>query len=226
MLREILCIFLFSAFMCIYGVAQNEGYITLQGIVRNHETKEALAVASIRISRSSIGTHSDAKGRFSLNIPQSNRYDSLIVTFVGYKKYSEILSNLANLTDLQIDLASHPTNLKEVGRFSPKDIKTFYRVGCARWPNEHFQILIDEGWIHETHFDLRKSRYGCTAPKFHFLLEALETYLRRAQGRLSALAVEPASNDLHLIDVICPNTPADEIRTDTFDFFQEIKDQR
>jgi hypothetical protein len=182
MYRVILCLFLFNAFVGIYGVAQDEGHITLQGIVRDNETKEGLAGASIRISGSSIGTHSDLSGRFSLGISKPNRDDSLIVTFVGYKKYSEALSNLTSSTGLQIiNMTNQPTSLKEVvvrsefwlKQYSPKDLMEDYTKFYTIMEKVHtglFNYLSEREWQALKDSSLQLIKYPMTHSEFYQLI--------------------------------------------------------
>ena len=64
----------------------------LRGVVLGKETNEVLVGASVYLSGTIIGTQSDLSGHFSLDISQSNLNDSLVVTHIGYKKYTEALS--------------------------------------------------------------------------------------------------------------------------------------
>src|SRR5688572_11568245 len=100
----------------LYGTidSQSQDYITLKGSVVDYETKDFLVGASIRISGTAIGTQSDLSGRFTLNIPNESVSDSLIVTYVGYKKYGESILRLKDKDNLQINLISQATTLKEV----------------------------------------------------------------------------------------------------------------
>ena len=94
--------------------SQSQDYTLLQGSVVDHETKDFLVGASIRISGTTIGTQSDMSGQFRLNVPNKSMSDSLIVTYVGYKKYGESILRLKDKDKLQINLISQATTLKEV----------------------------------------------------------------------------------------------------------------
>ena len=107
-----IAIILFSISASINSESQD--YTTLQGSVVDSETKDFLVGASIRISGTAIGTQADVSGRFTLNVPNPSVSDSLIVTYVGYKKYGESILRLKDKDNLQIRLISQATTLKEV----------------------------------------------------------------------------------------------------------------
>ena len=70
---------------------------TLNGIVKDSETKTILQFANVLIKGTNFGTTTDELGRFLLN-GNFNDSDTLVVSFVGYKtsisKISEINSDL------------------------------------------------------------------------------------------------------------------------------------
>jgi hypothetical protein len=89
---------------------QSQDYTTLQGSVVDFETKDFLVGASICISGTAIGTQSDMSGRFTLNVPNKSVSDSLIVTYVGYKKYGEPILRVKDKDNLQIKMIRRPGN--------------------------------------------------------------------------------------------------------------------
>ena len=54
----------------------------LNGVVRDHETGEALLYANIRIENTQVGTTSDREGRFTLPLPAGEHV--IIVSYIGY----------------------------------------------------------------------------------------------------------------------------------------------
>jgi hypothetical protein len=112
MTQSSIALALFSLFATLNSRSQDN--TTLHGTVLDYETKDFLVGASIRISGTTIGTQSDISGRFRLNVPNKSVFDSLIVTYVGYKKYGESILRLKDKGNLQISLISRATNLKEV----------------------------------------------------------------------------------------------------------------
>lgn len=57
----------------------------LTGAVRDAETREPLAYASVLVLPSGVGTTTDMSGNFSVNIPEVRTPSQIIVSFIGYK---------------------------------------------------------------------------------------------------------------------------------------------
>lgn len=112
MIRPTVLSFIFCVLTEVNVYSQNQ--IILNGSVTDSKTNEVLVGASIRISGTTNGTQSDLSGQFKLHVPVSSLNDSLIVTYVGYKKYAEPISKLKDKLNLQISLVSQVTSLKEV----------------------------------------------------------------------------------------------------------------
>ncbi|HEX9251210.1 MAG TPA: TonB-dependent receptor plug domain-containing protein, partial [Ignavibacteriaceae bacterium] len=70
---------------------------TLNGIVKDSETKSFLQFANVLIKGSNIGTTTNDQGRFTLS-GKFNESDSLLVSYVGYK------SSITPLSELNSDL--------------------------------------------------------------------------------------------------------------------------
>ena len=70
---------------------------TLNGIVKDSETKVFLQFSNVLIKGTNIGTSTDELGKFSLT-GNFNNSDTLLISFVGYKtsisKISEINTDL------------------------------------------------------------------------------------------------------------------------------------
>jgi hypothetical protein len=146
---------IFSVFAAIS--VQSQDHIALQGTVVDYKTKELLVGASVRISGTTIGTQSDVSGRFSLIIPPENQDDSLIVTYVGYKKYTQPVSSLKDRVNLLINLASQATTLKEVivhsdfwrKQYSPAELREDYTKFYSIMEKVHtglFDYLTEREW--------------------------------------------------------------------------------
>ncbi len=150
-----ICLSLVSTFVAMNVMAQS--YINLNGVVLDREIKKTLANASVRVSGTSIGTQSDSLGRFSLNIPQANLNDSIVVTYVGYEKYAEAVSSLKNRTDLQIQLVIQSITLNEVivrsefwrKQYSVTELKEDYTKFCTLMEKTHtglFDYISEKEW--------------------------------------------------------------------------------
>jgi hypothetical protein len=135
----------------------SQNHITLNGIVTDSKTKELLVGASIRISGNTIGTQSDVSGQFRLRLPEANSDDSLIVTYVGYKRYAQPISKLIDKAGLNVTLVSQATTLKEVivrsdfwrKQYSPEQLKEDYRKFCTIMEKAHtglFEYMTEGEW--------------------------------------------------------------------------------
>lgn len=102
--------------------AQNR---TVTGIVRNVQTGEGVASASVYLKGGKSRTTTDDNGRFTLNIPQSEaaKEQTVIASFIGFKTAQKVLPQGAST--LEIQLVSLNYVLQEVSVFSrPKKNKS------------------------------------------------------------------------------------------------------
>ncbi len=169
----------FGAFAAISVQAQD--HIAIQGRVVDFQTKELLVGASVRISGTTIGTQSDGSGRFKLIIPSANQDDSLVVTYVGYKRYAQVVSTLKDQKNLLINLASQTTTLKEVivhsdfwrKQYSPAELREDYTKFCTIMEKFHtglFDYLTRREWqaLKDSSFQLFE--YPMTHSEFYRLI--------------------------------------------------------
>jgi len=157
MIRLIILPFLLILTAGINGQCQHDKEIVLTGVVIDSQTMEPLVGASVRISSTTVGAQSDVSGRFRLNIPVKNLKDSLIVTFVGYRKFVECVFKLTDKTSLEVNLISEPTKLKEVvvrsdfwrKQYSPDELKEDYTKFFTIMEKVHtglFDYLPEKEW--------------------------------------------------------------------------------
>ena len=76
------------------------GYI-IAGVVKDAHSEELLPFASVQFIGSTIGTLTDSAGRFRFHLSE-RKYDSLLVTCVGYQPYKIYLDPNRNLSTLNI----------------------------------------------------------------------------------------------------------------------------
>lgn len=98
---------------------------TVVGFVRNTQTGEGIASASVYLKNGKIRTTSDDNGRFTLRIPQTEagKEQTVIASFIGYKTAQKILP--VGSSTLEIQLVSLNYVLQEVSVFSrPKKGKS------------------------------------------------------------------------------------------------------
>lgn len=95
-------------FFFAFGILHSQGQ-TITGVVTSKSDQFELPGVSIVVKGTSIGTASDAFGKYSLQVPASS--DTLVFSFVGYKR-QYIAINSRNL--INISLSEETTKLDEV----------------------------------------------------------------------------------------------------------------
>lgn len=68
--------------------------IVFRGKVIDREEKDVLPYTSISIQRSTIGTISNSDGEFELRIPESMKQDTILVSCMGYRSFSQPISTI------------------------------------------------------------------------------------------------------------------------------------
>ena len=103
-------------FLCLYAeiAAQSGTDISISGIVIDHETQEPLGYASIGIASRGLGTVSNSIGHFVLTIPEKFINDTLTISYLGYSRYTNVITKIRDRNNLKIELISSPTLLKEI----------------------------------------------------------------------------------------------------------------
>jgi len=76
--------------------AQFEGYITISGFVLDKETGEPLSYASIGVRNQGLGTITNEIGQFVLRVPERFSNDTIMVSYLGYIGYSNVISKIEN----------------------------------------------------------------------------------------------------------------------------------
>ena len=107
------------AFTAISAMAQNAGSIT--GTVKNASSNETVAAVSITVKGTSVGTYTDDKGTFKLNVSQKTPY-TLVFSSVGFEN-KELLIN-AGTSKVDISLKEAYTLGSEVV------VAAYFRVPC------------------------------------------------------------------------------------------------
>ena len=95
-------------------MAQSEEFITITGTVLDNETEEPLGYASIGIINQGLGTISNDLGQFILRAPKLFGKDTLIISYLGYSRYKNVISKIENNRNLKIALTPLPTLLNEI----------------------------------------------------------------------------------------------------------------
>jgi hypothetical protein len=105
-----------------YSIAFAQSF---SGIIFSADTKQPVPFASVYLSNTSVGTTSNAQGKFVINNFPEGRYD-LIVSCMGYEPYqTTIQSN--KLNEIEIFLKPRVQELKEVV------VQSYEKDGWSKW---------------------------------------------------------------------------------------------
>jgi hypothetical protein len=111
----------------------------LTGVVVDEASKNPISYVNIGVFDKNIGTVSDAKGVFSLNIGKIGPGDSIVFSVVGYRRVARPLRELLNTSPLIIPLREDVINLREIViENDPSDIKT---LGVNRVSGKKFGFI-------------------------------------------------------------------------------------
>jgi len=110
-LKSILCYFLIMAFT-IFSIQAQEGYSEYSGKVVDSESGKGLVFATLEVTNTNISTITNNDGEFLLKVPDNMQDQSVVVSFLGYKAKTILLSNLKNNNN-KIVLVAQITELPE-----------------------------------------------------------------------------------------------------------------
>lgn len=72
--------------------------IKMKGVIINSKTNETIEFVNIGILNKNLGTISNSKGLFSINISKEHTNDSLTISHINYHTHKTPIKNLQNLT--------------------------------------------------------------------------------------------------------------------------------
>ena len=90
------------AFTAISAMAQNAG--TIAGTVKNATTGETVAAVTVTVKGTSVGTYTDDKGTFRLNVSQKAPY-TLVFSSVGFENQEQVVSAGTSKVDVSLKQA-------------------------------------------------------------------------------------------------------------------------
>ena len=154
-----------------YTVAAQTTHYQVSGRVIDAQTQQPLAAASVFAQNTTIGTATDADGKFTLTLPNGG-YD-LVVSFTGYQVESRRITSAETAAGLQFSLRPKEKELQDV---------------VIRASSE-----VPDGWEKYGSFFL-ENFIGKTANSAFCTLknkEALKFYFSKKRNRLKILATAP-----------------------------------
>lgn len=146
-------------------------YYTITGTVKDAAGKSPLQGASVYAENTTLGTATDADGKFFLSLPNGGY--NLIVSFTGYNTTDTRVSNATADNPLLIEMTIKEKAMQEVSIVSNNEVKN--------------------GWDKYGKFFL--SEFIGTTPQASVCIvknpEALKFYYSKRKNRLKVLAAEP-----------------------------------
>ena len=95
------------------NIIPNLSYREISGKITDYSGNMSLPYASIGVKGKHIGTISNHDGEFSFTLSSSNRKDTIVVSYIGYKNYTIPASEISN-KPLNIKLKEDFISLQEV----------------------------------------------------------------------------------------------------------------
>ncbi len=176
MLRLIILVIVFIEFLALSSSAQ---YERLYGRVLDSNTRDNVQFANISIKGSYLGTCSNIAGEFILNYPDSLKDNELVISCLGYKNDSILLSHIrdsfiVHLEPLTYSIAEvvitpKPKDAEELLKLVIKNLrrnynkKPYFMEGFIRdrvyniWNNENTRLT--EAAINVEKDELSKKKY-------------------------------------------------------------------
>src|SRR5690554_492367 len=91
---------IFSVFLFgLSSYAQTE----IKGKVTDFMTYEAIESVSVYIENTSIGTITNADGKFSLRVPEANLADTLVISSIGFKSFKTAIADFEDEMDVFLE---------------------------------------------------------------------------------------------------------------------------
>ncbi|MFH2095386.1 MAG: carboxypeptidase-like regulatory domain-containing protein, partial [Bacteroidota bacterium] len=100
-LRLVILFFLFLPFL---SLAQDTETITIKGKVYDADTEEPVSFANVFIKTAMLGTMADTLGKFELILEKKYANDTLFVSAIGYKLYSDLINRLDLSKDVMVEM--------------------------------------------------------------------------------------------------------------------------
>lgn len=169
-MRNFFIVVLFS-FLSIIGFSQsNDFYIS--GTVFNKESNQPLQGASVFAQNTTLGTTTNAEGKFSLQLPAGG-YE-LVITFTGYTTESKRISSAdAENRNLYFELKPKEKEMETVSIVATSEVKDGWK--------KFGDFFLDQ-FIGKT---VNSASCKITNP------EVLKFYFSKKKNRLKVLATEP-----------------------------------
>ena len=161
---------LYCGFLSIASFAQSN-YYTISGTVWDAAAKTPLQGASVYAENTTMGTATDADGKFVLYLPNGGY--NLIVSFTGYNTTDLRVSTATSSEPLRIEMSIREKSLQEVAIVSSNEVKNGW---------EKYGSFFQDEFIGKTQ---EAKKCSIKNP------EILKFFFSKRKNRLKVLASEP-----------------------------------
>ncbi|WP_170254588.1 carboxypeptidase-like regulatory domain-containing protein [Phaeodactylibacter luteus] len=130
-------LFLFSSLLLCSSIliAQEAGYIIVQGQVVDQRTQNPLPYAHVGISARGIGTTTGYDGAFTLKVPAQYREERVQVSYIGYKTAEAGLGQLSRQPVIKLEPV--PAMLQEVIVMDEQRVEDIIRRAVRQIPDNY-----------------------------------------------------------------------------------------
>lgn len=92
----------------------NSQSLTIEGTVKNSQTKKAVSFVNIGIRKKNVGTAADINGNFKITISDDIRQDTITFSVVGFQELTLPISTILSEKQTEFFLEEKATSLQEV----------------------------------------------------------------------------------------------------------------
>ena len=96
-----------------FSQENNNDYITLEGSVRDKDSRRKLEFVHVTVPGTSIGTVTNNDGEFMLKVKKTDNVNKIMFSHIGYKNTPFVVDTV-NMSDINIYLTPASKNLSEV----------------------------------------------------------------------------------------------------------------
>lgn len=118
MRKRILSVFILV--FLFYGFSYSQNYVSIKGITIDSASNKPIEYVNIGIFKKNIGTVSNEKGLFEIQIPKEYSKDSILFSCIGYQTKKVYIPNLVKSNKTKVLLQPKDIKLPEVNISSNK----------------------------------------------------------------------------------------------------------
>lgn len=194
--------------------ADSNDYIVISGIIKDKQSKKKLDCVSISVPGTNIGTVTNADGRFSLKLKETNLPKKLEISHIGYADNSYSLGRqrlidqviwMTPYTNLLDEVIIHPNNPVSIVMEAIKKIPANYSSQPTMLTG-FYREIIQKGRryinISEAILDIYKTRYDESVDKDRVQISKGRKLLSQKSGDTLAVKLEGGPTISLYMDIV------------------------